>query len=110
MESRSTGRHAPPQLLFDEIFATAEAPRWTRLQITDSDPVTIIYTSGTSGEAKGVVLTAANIGYMLGCTSGRLDTLMEGHAGQERVFHYLAALFRGIVDHAADLALTLAAW
>ena len=28
-------------------------------------PVTIIYTSGTSGESKGVVLTEANVDYML---------------------------------------------
>ena len=86
---------APPQHLFDEIFAAAGNTALERLQITDSDPVTIIYTSGTSGEAKGVVLTAANIGFMLGCTSGRLDVLMEGHTGQERVFHYLPLCFAG---------------
>ncbi len=86
---------APPRVLFDEIFAKTEGTALDRLQITDSDPVTIIYTSGTSGEAKGVVLTAANIGYMLGCTSGRLDTLMEGYDGQERVFHYLPLCFAG---------------
>jgi len=85
----------PPQVLFVEIFAKTESTALDRLQITDSDPVTIIYTSGTSGEAKGVVLTAANIGYMLGCTSGRLDTLMEGNDGQERVFHYLPLCFAG---------------
>jgi long-chain acyl-CoA synthetase len=86
---------APPQCLFDEVFAEREGVALERLRITESDPVTIIYTSGTSGEAKGVVLTAANIGYMLGCTSGRLDVLMEGHAGQERVFHYLPLCFAG---------------
>ena len=67
------------------------APR----HLGSSDPVTIIYTSGTSGEAKGVVLTAGNIGHMLGCTSGRLDMLMEGRAGQDRVFHYLPFCFAG---------------
>src|ERR1700739_1165649 len=45
---------APPQYLFDEIFATAQAEN-RALSISDADPVTIIYTSGTSGEAKGVV-------------------------------------------------------
>ena len=51
--------------------------------------MTIIYTSGTSGEAKGVVLTAANVGFMLGCTAARLDLLMGGRSGQDRIFHYL---------------------
>ena len=59
------------------------------------DPVTIIYTSGTSGEAKGVVLTAGNVSHMLGCTSGRLDLLMENKTGQDRVFHYLPFCFAG---------------
>jgi long-chain acyl-CoA synthetase len=63
--------------------------------VAEADPVAIIYTSGTSGEAKGVVLTAGNIGHMLGCTSGRLDILMHGHSGQERVFHYLPLCFAG---------------
>ena len=32
----------------------------------DADPITIIYTSGTSGEPKGVVLNAGNVTFMLG--------------------------------------------
>ncbi len=64
-----------------------------RPQVRDEDPVTIIYTSGTSGEAKGVVLTAANVGFMLGCTSARLDELMGGRTGQDRIFHYLPFSF-----------------
>lgn len=85
---------APPQFLFDEIFATsAAAPSKPRL--ADSDPVAIIYTSGTSGEAKGVVLNAGNVTFMLGATSARLDLLMEGHSGQDRVYHYLPLCFAG---------------
>src|SRR5205823_8488227 len=63
----------------------------------DSDAVTIIYTSGTSAEAKGVVLNAGNIAHMLGCTSDRLDLLMENksRARQHRVFHYLPFCFAG---------------
>src|SRR5260370_18197019 len=64
-----------------------------RTQVREEDPVTIIYTSGTSGEAKGVVLTAANVGFMLGCTSARLDELMGGRTGQDRIFHYLPLSF-----------------
>src|SRR5205807_1924423 len=84
---------APPQVLFDDIFAGVEGISLDRPQVRDADPVTIIYTSGTSGEAKGVVLTAANVGFMLGCTSARLDLLMEGRSGQDHIFHYLPFSF-----------------
>jgi long-chain acyl-CoA synthetase len=84
---------SPPPPLFDEIFQGVEGISLDRLQVRDEDPVTIIYTSGTSGEAKGVVLTAANVGFMLGCTSARLDELMEGRSGQDRIFHYLPFSF-----------------
>jgi long-chain acyl-CoA synthetase len=85
---------APPQCLFDDILrgdAGVHAP----VRVENSDPVTIIYTSGTSGEAKGVVLTAGNIGHMLSCTSERLDELMEKRSGRDRVFHYLPFCFAG---------------
>jgi len=87
------GQDAPPHFLFDEIFAGIEGITLDRPQVRDTDPVTIIYTSGTSGEAKGVVLTAANVGFMLGCTSARLDLLMEGRSEQDRIFHYLPFSF-----------------
>ena len=86
---------APPQYLFDEIFSHPGASVNGNPKLTDSDPVTIIYTSGTSGEAKGVILTAGNVGHMLGCTSARLDLLMEDKPGQDRVYHYLPFCFAG---------------
>jgi long-chain acyl-CoA synthetase len=91
---------APVPILLDDVFddASQQVVHTTNLQaqeLADTDPVTIIYTSGTSGEAKGVVLTAGNVGHMLGCTSGRLDALMENKAGQDRVFHYLPFCFAG---------------
>jgi len=82
-----------PLLLMDDVCAGVEGAQLDRLQVRDESPVTIIYTSGTSGEAKGVVLTAANVGFMLGCTSQRLDQLMGGRSGQDRVFHYLPLSF-----------------
>jgi long-chain acyl-CoA synthetase len=85
---------APPQYLFDEILS-AEGSEPPKPELNDSDPVTIIYTSGTSGEAKGVVLTVANVSHMLACTSGRLDQLMQGHSGRDKVFHYLPFCFAG---------------
>src|SRR5439155_24870682 len=39
----------------------------------DSEIVTIIYTSGTSGEPKGVCLNVGNLTHMLSCTTERLD-------------------------------------
>ena len=84
---------APPHFQFDEIFAGVDGVELDRPQVRNEDPVTIIYTSGTSGESKGVVLTAANVGFMLGCTSARLDQLMGGRSGQDRIFHYLPFSF-----------------
>ncbi|HST09483.1 MAG TPA: AMP-binding protein, partial [Terriglobales bacterium] len=85
---------APPQCIFDDIFAAAPASHGEP-QLTDSDPVTIIYTSGTSGEAKGVMLNAGNIAHMLQCINGRLDRLMGTRQQQDRVFHYLPFVFAG---------------
>src|SRR5580700_84705 len=88
---------APPQLLFDEIFEGAGSVQLDRPQLANDHPVTIIYTSGTSGEAKGVVLTAANVGFMLERTAERLEQLMagstSGSGGQDRIFHYLPFTF-----------------
>jgi long-chain acyl-CoA synthetase len=88
---------APPQFLFDEIFAGVDGMRLDRPQVANDSPVTIIYTSGTSGEAKGVVLTAANVGFMLDRTAERLEQLMSsstsGPAEQDRIFHYLPFTF-----------------
>jgi long-chain acyl-CoA synthetase len=85
---------APPQFVFDEIFSVPAAVN-RQTNLADADPVTIIYTSGTSGEAKGVVLNAGNIAHMLQCINGRLDRLMGGTTQQDRVFHYLPFVFAG---------------
>ena len=82
---------APRRLLFDEVLqppAPAQSiPDYPNPR-PDSDIVTIIYTSGTSGEAKGVCLTTANITHMLSCTTERLDQLMGQTREPDRVFHY----------------------
>jgi long-chain acyl-CoA synthetase len=84
---------APPHFLFEEIFYGVEGAAVDLSEPHVEGPVAIIYTSGTSGEAKGVVLTADNVGFMLGCTSARLDQLMGGRAAGDRIFHYLPFSF-----------------
>jgi long-chain acyl-CoA synthetase len=79
---------APPISLFDEIFATRADVQSLPAPRAPDDAVTIIYTSGTSGEAKGVLLTQANVDYMLSCTGARLDQLMEKRTAPEQVFHW----------------------
>ena len=87
-------REAPPRVLFDELLkenapkaAFSEEP----ISRSDSDIVTIIYTSGTSGEPKGVCLNVGNLSYMLARTTERLGQLMsvKGGGSPDRVFHYL---------------------
>ena len=88
----SIARHwpgAPRMAVFDDIFAAeAQGELEPPLAIAAGDAVAIVYTSGTSGEAKGVVLSAGGVDFILGSTSQRLDVLMGGQQDQERVFHY----------------------
>jgi len=92
---------APPYFCLENVFTAGRGPvEIPALAVAEEDAVTIIYTSGTSGEAKGVMLNAGNVGHMLGCTSGRLDQLMRSHPtknrpGQDAVFHYLPLCFAG---------------
>jgi long-chain acyl-CoA synthetase len=57
--------------------------------------ITIVYTSGTSGEPKGVCLSVENVSHMLSCTTERLNQLMGGATEPDRVFHYLPFNFAG---------------
>jgi long-chain acyl-CoA synthetase len=82
---------APRRVLFDEalqLLAPVQSIPDTPNPRGDSEIVTIIYTSGTSGEPKGVCLTTANLTHMLSCTTERLDQLMGQTREPDRVFHY----------------------
>ncbi len=82
-----------PCVPLDQVFAHSDSASAVSSTLADSDPVTIVYTSGTSGQAKGVVLNAGNVTHILKCTNQRLDLLMSGHSGPENVFHYTPLCF-----------------
>lgn len=90
---------APRFVLFDEIFS-ASPPSSAHAtpspaSLLPRDTAAILYTSGTSGEAKGVMLTVGNLDHMLACTKSRLDELMGPRDTPDRVFHYLPFCFAG---------------
>jgi long-chain acyl-CoA synthetase len=93
---------APRMVVFEEIFSGAMgegAPALSPPRPRENGSlVTIIYTSGTSGEPKGVMLTTGNLNHMVPCTLERLDQLMEGRtslAAPDQIFHYLPFCFAG---------------
>ena len=79
---------APEIVPFDRVFGGSDASNAPPYHHLDHDAVTIIYTSGTSGEPKGVVLNAGNVNHMLRCTTARLDELMGARQQPDRIFHY----------------------
>jgi long-chain acyl-CoA synthetase len=95
---RAEWKDAPRIALFDDVFGAGTAEKLGELKspaVTDGDTVAIIYTSGTSGEPKGVMLTAPNLSFMVERTTERLNQLMRGHSDVERVFHYAPFCFAG---------------
>lgn len=86
---------APKVSILDSAFTGDAGPQSAPYRHDSSDAVTIIYTSGTSGQAKGVVLTSGNFAHMLQCTAARLDQLMRGANQPDRIFHYLPICFAG---------------
>jgi long-chain acyl-CoA synthetase len=93
VEIRTRWPEAPEIILMDKVFAGPAGIKSAPFHHEDAAPVTIIYTSGTSGEPKGVVLNAGNVNHMLDCTNGRLHQLMDGHPEFEQVFHYTPFCF-----------------
>ena len=83
---------APPRVLFSDALKRKGGTPSTSIEQNarkDEDLVAIIYTSGTSGEPKGVCLNIANLNHMLGCTTGWIDRLERNKQEPMRVFQYL---------------------
>ncbi len=98
----------PVPVLIGDVVAKSGAPDVpggvpAPVALAGDEPVTIIYTSGTSGEPKGVMLTVANVTHMISCTTARLDLLMGSRPRfnngsndePDNVFHYLPFCFAG---------------
>lgn len=79
---------------YESALAAAPVDEAARA-LRDADPVTIIYTSGTSGEPKGAILGAGNVGFMLGVTVRELAKMSGADRDEDRVFHYLPFCFAG---------------
>ncbi len=59
--SRGNAINDVPSLYFDEFHSDVRAAEWQTVEATRSDIVEIIFTSGTTAEPRGVVLTHGNL-------------------------------------------------
>lgn len=96
-ELRTLTGGAFPVVLLDALFGAhprLDAPPHPR---APSDVVTIIYTSGTSGEPKGVMLSVENVDFMLPVIADAIQSMLAQRQGgtDDRVFHYLPLCFAG---------------
>jgi len=87
---RAAWPQVPRPVPLATIFPNPKPPSGTpvRCERADNDLLTIIYTSGTSGEPKGVCLNVGNLNHMTGCTTERLNQLNLTGSAAEQIFLY----------------------
>ncbi|MCC7459847.1 MAG: AMP-binding protein, partial [Proteobacteria bacterium] len=81
--------------LLSSLFSNDLAAVPSCEKLNDSDASTMIYTSGTSGHPKGVILNQGNINFMLKRTTDQLFAAKGNTGNQDRVFHFLPLCFAG---------------
>src|SRR6202142_3682581 len=84
---------APQISLLEGVYAGEPSAPAAPVRHEDSDVISIIYTSGTSGEPKGVVLTAGNVNHIVSATNSRLDKLMGPRTEPDHIFQYAPFCF-----------------
>lgn len=84
-----------PQTVIEAVLGGAAASIERAARIERDQVVTIVYTSGSSGEPKGVMTSAGNVEHMLPVLDAKLRELTGARGGRDRVFHYLPFCFSG---------------
>lgn len=85
-----------PWVSYDTLLAEGIAMPAADAVEPDRDALmTLIYTSGTSGEPKGVMLSRANLDFMVPRTVSQLQLVRPGSGGNDVVFHFLPFCFAG---------------
>jgi long-chain acyl-CoA synthetase len=80
----------PPRILMADAIAKMQTPVNGGPNARKADDlVAIIYTSGTSGEPKGVCLNTGNLDHIVSCTTGWMDRLDWDASQTMQVFQYL---------------------
>ncbi len=78
-----------------ELAEEGPAPWSAPRDVAPDALATILYTSGSSGAPKGVMLSRLNLGFMLGRTEHRLERLTGLPPGNDRALHYLPLCYAG---------------
>lgn len=83
------------QIELDSLFKSHSNATPSCDSTDDQTLATMVYTSGTSGHPKGVLLNYGNINFMLERTTHQLYAAKKNRDNNDRVFHFLPLCFAG---------------